>query len=234
MGQLAQRASRTRAQTALLESLEWLCGPLGTARVLEESLRRAGLRALPDDDESLLELARRHVVRMLHDALGPRDSADFVKHFLAVLEGLPEASAALSGLQRVAAPSSEREPAVAAARVVLVCSQRADRLFHARALTHAGYEVRVVERTIDLVDHEEPMPARALVDMSSRDVGVLLESMAVRRGDVRIVALARGDVDELLHAEETILRAGIYRYEVHGIDTSPEAILEALERLARD
>lgn len=216
---------------ALLESLEWLCGPLGTARVLEESLRRAGLRALPDADDPLLEFARRHVVRMLNDALGPRDSADFVKHFLAVLEGLPEASAALSGLQRVAAPSSGRDVEPAGRRVLLVCTDRADRLWRARALAHAGYDVRVVERATDLADLDEPVPDRVVVDMACDDVETLLAALVARRRDARIVALGRGD---LLRVEEPLLRAGIYRYEVQGVDVSPDAVHAALERQALD
>lgn len=71
---------------------------------------------------------------------------------------------------------------------------------------------------------------------AARDVAVLLEAMAVRRADVRVVALGPGEVDALLAIEETLLRAGIYRYEVCALDVDEDEgrLAQAVARQATD
>jgi hypothetical protein len=118
--------------------------------------------------------------------------------------------------------------------VLLVCSDRLERLWLARLLVRAAFDVVVVERFVDLATLSEALPTLALVDMTSLHVDVLLEGMALRRPDIRVVAVGEGDADALLGVEEALLRARIYRYEVRSGESRGAEIVGALRRQAED
>lgn len=247
----AGRVITDRAQRALIESLEWLCGPLAMRRVVDETLAEARLDALPKERDALLTWVREHVVPLLHDALGPHEAAEFLTRFLAAMDGVsvaedeevegPPLLTPSSGLRRVVKPSMgpgvhEAVPRQRLVRraVLLVCSDRLERLWLARMLVRAAFDVVVVERFVDLATLSGALPALALVDMASAQVGVLLEGMALRRPDIRVVAVGEGDADALLRVEEALLRVRIYRFEVQSSETRGAELAAALRRQAED
>lgn len=239
MAERARKARISRAGTALVESLEWLCGPLAARRVLAETLLEARLDALPWDRDAVVDFVRRHVVQLVHDALGAGEAAALLTRFLANLDELPvvdddEAHPADSGLRRATNP--EHRPSTGRGRlwVLLVCGDRLERLWLARMLVRAAFDVLVVERFVDLATLDGPLPSLALVDMSTAHVDVILEGMALRRPDVRVVAVGDADVDALLAVEEALLRARIYRYEVRSGETRGAELASALRKQAAD
>lgn len=239
MAERARRARTSRAGRALVESLEWLSGPLAARRVIGETLLEARLDELPSDREAVVGFVRQHVLQLVHDALGPGEAAALLTRFLATLEDLPivdpdEAHPADSGLRRATSPEARPTSARGRLWVLLVCGDRLERLWLARMLVRAAFDVLVVERFVDLATLEGPLPSLSLVDMSTAHVGVILEGMALRRPDVRVVAVGEGDADALLAVEETLLRAGVYRYEVRSCETRGAELAIALRQQAAD
>lgn len=233
-----QRLPSTRTNplhAALFESLDWLCGPLATRRVVAEALFEANLRRLPQGRDALFAFVRQRVLRLVHEALGPREAADFLTHFFAELEGLPVAGpegAPASGLRRAAQPVPEGW--AARTRVLLVTSDPLERAWLVGALGRAEFDVVPVGRFVDLAAAAAPLPAVALVDMATTDVYLLLAGLARRQPDVRVVAMGHGDSDALLEAEAILLLAGVHRYEVQGEEAGDARLVSALHRQAAD